>query len=393
MKKVLIAPNAFKGSLSAPDAAAAMARGIRAVFPEWELIELPLADGGDGTTECVIKATGGSFFKKKVTGTLGGVVEACWGLTGDHKTAVVEVAAASGLALFPYGLRNPMKATTYGTGELIREALQRGCQTVFLGLGGSATNDAGAGILQALGVRLLNACGEEIGRGACGLKELEEIDLGGIMPELKQVELVLGCDVDNPLFGPEGAAYVYAPQKGASPGQLPLLDDLLRRFAGVVKKNLGHTVDSLPGGGAAGGIGAGLAGVLGAKIVPGIEKIFELTGLNALLASNEIGLVVTGEGEINEQSLRGKLPVAVSRLARSHGIPVLLLAGSLKIEMAKAFAEGVSSMLSIVDGPISLAEAMSRSDELLRDAVRRAMLLIKIGRQDVDQGGNDNRCI
>jgi len=377
-KKIVIAPNSFKGSLDAPGVAAALARGVKAACPEWEVVSLPLADGGDGTTACIVSATGGSLFTKKVTGPLGEPVEGFWGLTGDGSTAVVEVAAASGMARLSRQDLDPMQATSYGTGELILAALESGCRSLFLGLGGSATSDAGAGILQALGVELLDRKGRQLKWGAASLKELSKISLEHISPRLRGVELLLGCDVENTLYGPEGAAYIYAPQKGALPEQLPLLDEGLRHFASVVKKELGVDIGALRGGGAAGGIGAGLAGVLGAKLVPGAEEIMEIVGLRALLESGEAGLVITGEGQINAQSLYGKVPVAVTRMAKRFGVPVLVLAGGVKLDLEAARREGITTMLSITDGPISLDEAMARTAELLESTARRAMELVRI---------------
>ncbi|HPU01285.1 MAG: glycerate kinase [Firmicutes bacterium] len=377
-KKIVVAPNAFKGSLDAPGVAAALARGVRAAGGGWEVVPLPLADGGDGTTACIVSATGGKMFKKTVTGPLGEPVEAFWGLAGDGSTAVVEVAAASGMARLPRKSLDPMRATSYGTGELILAALESGCRRLFLGLGGSATCDAGAGILQALGVELLDGAGRPLPRGGGSLKELATISHERLSPRLRGVELIVGYDVANTLYGPEGAAYVYAPQKGARPEQLPLLDEGLRHFADVVKKELGADIGTLRGGGAAGGIGAGLAGVLGAKLVPGAEEIMEIVGLRALLESGEVGLVITGEGEINAQTLYGKVPVAVSRMAKRFGVPVLVLAGGVKLDLEAARREGITTMLSITDGPMSLDEAMARTAELLESTARRVMELVRV---------------
>lgn len=271
-----------------------------------------------------------------------------------------------------------MRATSYGTGELILAALESGCRRLFLGLGGSATCDAGAGILQALGVELLDGAGRPLPRGGGSLKELATISHERLSPRLRGVELIVGYDVANTLYGPEGAAYVYAPQKGARPEQLPLLDEGLRHFADVVKKELGADIGTLRGGGAAGGIGAGLAGVLGAKLVPGAEEIMEIVGLRALLESGEVGLVITGEGEINAQTLYGKVPVAVSRMAKRFGVPVLVLAGGVKLDLEAARREGITTMLSITDGPMSLDEAMARTAELLESTARRVMELVRV---------------
>lgn len=377
-KKIVIAPNSFKGSLGAPEVAAAIAAGVQAVCPAGEIVLMPLADGGDGTAACIVSATGGRLFKKNVSGPLGRPVEGFWGLTGDGSTAVVEVASASGIAHLSRRDLDPMRATSYGTGELICAALESGCRRLFLGLGGSATSDAGAGILQALGVGLLDHRGRQIERGAASLRNLKELSLENLSPLLQGVELLLGYDVANSLYGPEGAAYIYAPQKGALPEQLPLLDRYLRHFAAVVENDLGIPVGELTGGGAAGGIGAGLAGVLGGKLVPGAEEIMEIVGLRALLESGEAGLVITGEGEINTQSLYGKVPVGVSRLAKRYSVPVLVLAGAVKLDLDAARREGITTMLSITDGPISLDESMTRTAELLESTARRAMALVKI---------------
>ncbi len=377
-RKIVIAPNAFKGSLEAPAVAAAIARGVAAACPERKVALMPLADGGDGTTGCIISATGGSLHRKIVTGPLGEPVEGAWGITGDGFTAVVEVASASGMARISRRELDPLRATSFGTGELIEAALEGGCRRLFLGLGGSAGSDAGAGILQALGVGLLDGKGRQLDHGAASLKDLARISLEHLSPRLRGVELILGHDVVNPLFGPEGAAYIYAPQKGATPEQVLLLDESLRHFAAVVEKDLGIQIGTLPGGGAAGGIGAGLAGVLGGRLVPGVEEIMELVGLRALLESGEAGLVITGEGEINAQSLYGKVPVGVSRLAQRHGVPVLVLAGSVKLDLEAARREGITTMFSITDGPQSLDEAMAHTAELLESTARRALELVRI---------------
>ena len=378
---IVVAPNAFKGALEAPAAAAAIARGVEAVFPKKEVRQLPLADGGDGTTACIVSATGGRFFRETVTGPLGDPVEGTWGLTGDGVTAVVEVAAASGMASISREKLDPLRATSYGTGELIAAALKSGCRRLFVGLGGSATNDAGAGILQALGAELLDGAGRPLPRGGAALVHLSRISADRLLPRLRQVELILGFDVENLLFGPSGAAYTYAAQKGASPEQLPLLDRGLRRFAAVVERDLGAAVGSMPGGGAAGGIGAGLAGVLGAKLIPGVEEVMALVGLPALFKSGRVALAITGEGEINEQTLYGKAPVGLSRLARRSGIPVLVLAGAIRLSLEAAQSEGITTMFAIADGPLTLDQSMARTAELLEKTARRAMELLRVSRR------------
>lgn len=376
--KIVIAPNSFKGSLGAPEVAAAIARGVKHACGGSETLQIPLADGGDGTTACIVSATAGRLFKKRVNGPLGAPIEGVWGITGDGSTAIVEVASASGMANLPRHNLDPMRAGSYGTGELICAALESGCRRLFIGLGGSATSDAGAGILQALGVGLLDSEGRQIAPGAASLRDLAKISLEHLSSRLSGVELILGYDVANTLYGPEGAAYIYAPQKGALPEQLPLLDHYLRRFAAIVERDLGVRIGALSGGGAAGGIGAGLAGVLGGKLVPGVEEIMEIAGLRTLLESGKAALVITGEGEINAQSLYGKVPLGVSRLAKRYSVPVLVLAGSVKLDPETARQEGIAAMLSITDGPISLEQSMARTAELLEISARQAMELIQI---------------
>lgn len=373
--RIIIAPNAFKGSLSSVKAAEAIARGVTAAIPNIELVQIPLADGGDGTTECIIRATQGQLFYKTVTGPMGDPVDGFWGLTGDGTTAVVEVAAASGLALVSRNRLDPMRATSYGSGELIREALRSNCKNLFIGLGGSATNDAGAGLLQALGVLLTDRNGRDIGQGAASLEKLHHINISLAEPRLREVEILVGCDVNNPLYGTEGAAYVFALQKGATPEQLPLLDNLLQRFSLVVKKDLGFDIEMLPGAGAAGGIGGAVAGILGATLVPGVNRIMELTGLLPLLEERRTLLIITGEGEINTQSLYGKVPVGVSKLANKFGVPVLVLAGSLRLQADLARQAGISAMLSITDTPMSITESMEHTADLLESTTYQALLL------------------
>ncbi|MGI6576047.1 MAG: glycerate kinase [bacterium] len=376
--RVLIAPDSFKGSLPAIEIGERIAGGVRSVFPQAETIIIPLADGGEGTVEALVSATGGQIMTQSVTGPLGEKVEAKWGLLGDGITAVLEMAAASGLPLVPEERRNPMVTTTYGTGELIRGGLDQGCRRFIIGIGGSATNDGGAGMAQALGVKLLDVKGEQISYGAAGLGHLKKIDIKGLDPRLKGAEVLVACDVNNPLTGPAGAAQVFGPQKGANPEMVGELDRLLERFAKVVERDLGRNVKDIPGAGAAGGLGAGLLAFLAARLVPGVDLILEVVGLEEILREG-VDLVITGEGEINRQTLYGKVPVGVARLAKKYNVAVIAIVGSIGQGAEDVYQEGIEAMMTIVNGPISLAEAMAKTGDLVAEATARVMRLVKVG--------------
>lgn len=375
--RILVAPDSFKESLTSAQAAAHIAAGIRRVFPTAHIIQLPLSDGGEGLAETLTTALGGKIMVQEVTAPMQNRVKAKFGFVGGH-TAIIEMAEASGLALVPAAERNPLTATTYGTGELIRTALDLGCTRLIIGIGGSATNDGGAGMAQALGVRLLDAQGQEIPPGAAGLLELNAIDLSGRDPRLSQVEIKVACDVSNPLCGVQGAARVYGPQKGAkTAAEIELLDQALVKMAEVIKHDLGHDICALPGAGAAGGLGAGLMALAGAKLQPGLELVFELLQFDDLLCSG-LDCIITGEGEINGQSLYGKVPVGVARRAKQHGIPVLAIVGSIGPDAGQVYAEGVTAIMSIAPGPISREASLAHAGELIGNAAERAMRLSKL---------------
>ena len=324
--KIVIAPDSFKESLSAPEVAAAIARGWRQVFPEAELLLRPMADGGEGTVDAVLAATGGERRECRVCGPLGEPVLAHWGWLGEG-TAVLEMASASGLHHVPRDRRDATVTTSLGTGELIRAALDAGATRIILGLGGSATNDGGAGLLQALGVRFLDAREVELPPGGAALARLARIDVGGLDPRLLQARLEIAADVDNPLCGPRGASRVFGPQKGADPQQVEQLDAALEHYARLVAATLGEDHSRHPGVGAAGGLGFAARAFLHAGFRPGIELVAELSGLADAVEGAD--LVITGEGRLDSQSLHGKTPVGVARTARAAGVPVLALAGSL----------------------------------------------------------------
>lgn len=377
MKRIIIAPDSFKESLDASQVAKAIAVGVKKALPNVETVEVPLADGGEGLATTLVAATGGKLLEAVVTGPLGEPVTARWGLLGDGRTAVVEMAQASGLPLVPKEKRNPLFTTTYGTGELIREALASGCQRLIVGIGGSATNDGGAGMAQALGVKLLDEDGHDIPWGAVGLERLHRIDMQEIFPRVKEVEILVACDVDNPLCGPRGASAVYGPQKGATPEMIPRLDAALARLADIIARDLGIEVRNLSGAGAAGGLGAGLVAFLGATLRRGIELVMETVNLERILAGGA-DLVITGEGEINRQTAYGKVPAGVAKVAGKYGIPVVALVGSIGEGAETVYEHGIKAYMSIVPRPVPLSYCLENAATLLTDAAERLIRLLTV---------------
>ncbi|MEH3024100.1 MAG: glycerate kinase [Pseudomonas oryzihabitans] len=366
--KIVIAPDSFKESLSAAGVARALARGLRQALPDAELIECPLGDGGEGTLDAVLAATSGEGRRARVTGPLGEPVTARWGWLTEQRTAFVEMASASGLELVSRARRDVLAATSRGTGELLRAALDAGAERLVLAIGGSATNDGGAGLLQALGVRLLDAQGRDLGPGGAALVDLASIDLAGLHPRLAEVEVIIAADVDNPLCGPQGASQVFGPQKGASPEQVRQLDAALAHFATITAATLTRDVRERPGAGAAGGVGFAALAFLQATFRPGIEVVAELVGLEAALSGADLAL--TGEGRLDGQTLRGKTPAGVLRLARRHEVPVVAVAGSLGEGYEALYERGLAAAFSLVPGPLSLDEALARAETLLERTAR-----------------------
>jgi glycerate kinase len=376
--KIVIASDSFKGSAGTEDVGRRMEKGIRKVYPDAEITVVPIADGGEGTVEAVVRGTGGRFRAVEVTGPLGERLEAVYGLLGDGK-AVMEMASASGLPLVPEEKRNPLKTTTFGTGELIRDALEQGCREILIGIGGSATTDAGIGMAQALGYSFLNGRGDELGFGGGGLSELRRIEKDGVDPRLDGCRVTVACDVDNPLFGERGAAYVYGPQKGADPDMVKVLDANLRHFADVARESLGRDLSRIPGAGAAGGLGAGLMFFCGAELKSGIDAVLDMISFESFL--DGVDLVVTGEGRIDGQTAYGKVPVGISRRAKKHGIPVLAVVGDIGEGASAVYAQGIDGIMSTVNRAMSLKEAMGNSLDLLEDAAERVMRIINIGKR------------
>src|SRR3989440_5819137 len=376
--RIVVAPNAFKGSLSALEAATAIGEGIRNAVPDADLVLVPIADGGDGTVDALVAATQGDRRTLRVRGPLGDPVDAEYGLLDGGSTAVIEMARAAGLALVPKDKRDPRITTTYGVGELLQHAYDAGARHFVVGIGGSATNDGGAGMAQALGYHLLDERGLELPPGGLALKRLARIHLGGVHANWKQAEVEVACDVTNPLTGPRGASAVYGPQKGATPEMVAELDAALHHFAEIIRRDLGVDVEPLPGAGAAGGLGAGLVAFLGARLGPGAEVVMEALRLDERLAGAQ--LVITGEGRLDSQTARfGKGPAAVARHARQVGIPVVAIGGSIANEAElRLLFDGLEAT---VLEHCSLDEAIAQARPLLVAASTRVMRLLLAGRR------------
>jgi glycerate kinase len=369
--RILIAPQEFKGSLTALEAAEAMAAGARQVAPAAEIETLPMADGGPGTVDAVVAATDGQIRSTTVRGPLGRPVDARWGLV-EGGTAVIEMAAAAGLSLLAEGERDVRAAWTYGVGELLSAALDAGCRRLVVGLGGSATNDGGAGMARALGAYFLDADGAELPPGGAALARLQRIDISGLDARLGEAEVVAAADVRNPLCGPEGASLVYGPQKGADAATARELDDALRRYGEIVQRDAGVPVLDLPGAGAAGGLGAGLVAFCGARIEPGVEVVAEVVGLRERLRGCD--LVLTGEGRLDGQTGYGKTVAGVARMAKAEGISVVAVAGALGEGWGEVLRLGVDGVETIVPSLAGPEEAMaSASGGLLATAAARAL--------------------
>ncbi|MDD4362797.1 MAG: glycerate kinase [Atribacterota bacterium] len=319
--KVVIAPDSFKGSLTAIEIADALEKGVKKSLPDSQVEKVPMADGGEGTVQCLVNNTNGKIIEKEVTGPLGTKVKAMFGILGDGKTAALEMASASGLPLVPIEKKNPLITTTYGTGELIKAALDYGCRKMIIGIGGSATNDGGAGMVQALGVRLLNEDGKEIEFGGAQLAEIAKIDISGLDPRIQETEILVASDVQNPLCGDTGASRIYGPQKGATEEMILVLDKALAHFADIIKRDLNKDIKDLPGAGAAGGLGAGLIAFLDAELKPGIDIVIETVKMQEMVSDAD--LVITGEGEISASTIYGKTPIGVAKVAKKYNLPVI----------------------------------------------------------------------
>lgn len=375
--RILIAPQSLKGSLTAAEAGQAIAHGVRLVYQEAEIEIVPVADGGEGTVQALVDATGGKIIQQEVTGPLGEPVPAFFGLLGDGRTAAIEMAACAGLPLVPPGQRNPRLTTTYGVGELILAALDHGSRHFIIGIGGSATNDGGAGMAQALGAALLTNAGTEIARGGAALATLAQISTSNMDPRLQACTIEVACDVTNPLCGPTGASAVYGPQKGATPEMVAELDKALAHYAQIIEQDLGLAVRDIPGAGAAGGLGAGLMAFLHATLRPGAQIVFEAVHLEERVRTAD--LVITAEGQIDVQTAYGKSVGAVAAIAKRYGLPVLAFAGSLGDHYQDIYKLGVDAVVALPSSPMTLEYAMENAARLTSDAAERACKLLQVG--------------
>ena len=372
--KVVIAPDSYKGCLSALEVAKAMERGVLSVFPSAEVRKIPIADGGEGTVAALVTATNGQLRQTEVTDPLGNKIIAHWGVLGDGRTAVIEMAAASGLPLVPKEKRDPRVTTTYGTGELSKAALAEGLAKIIIGIGGSATNDGGTGMARALGVRFLDAAGQEVAAGGGSLAEICQIDTTGLDPRLKNTEIVVACDVDNPLCGTRGASAVFGPQKGATPEMVQQLDAGLAKYASCARQATGRDVAEKAGAGAAGGLGAGLMFFTPAQLKPGVEIVLDAVGFSDIV--RDADFVITGEGRTDFQTAFGKAPVGVAKVAKTHGAPVFCISGGLGEGADDVLAQGIDAVMSICDRPLSLEECMAAGAQLIEPAAARLSRIV-----------------
>lgn len=355
--KVLVAIDSFKGSLSSQECSRAIAEGIKIADQQAEVLTIPLADGGEGTVEALVQATQGRIIQKTVIGPLGQPVLASYGVLGEKGEVVIEVASVCGLPLIPTKKKNPLVATTYGIGELILGEIENGCRNFIIGLGGSATNDAGIGMLQALGYSFLDEEGCEVGYGGGELKRIQSINASGVTSLLKECTFKIACDVNNPLFGLNGAAYVFGPQKGATEQVVKELDEGLKHFAQIAASELKRDIHNIPGAGAAGGLGAAFEGFLNGQLLSGIELLMDTIRIEEKMAG--IDFVITGEGRLDRQTAMGKTPVGIAQCAGKYAIPVIALAGEVTKEAETLHDFGITSFFSIVNGAMTIEEAMN----------------------------------
>ncbi|MEH6906700.1 MULTISPECIES: glycerate kinase [Neobacillus] len=374
--KFVLAPDSFKESMTAKKAALAMEKGIKAVFPHSECVIVPMADGGEGTVDSLVSMTNGEIIKTEVIGPLGEKVIAEYGLLGEGQTAVIEMASASGLELIKPKERNPLLTTTYGTGQLIKHALDKGVRRFLIGIGGSATNDGGAGMLQALGVSFKDQDGNELPFGGGTLHRLHSIDMSGLDERIKTVQMDVACDVTNPLIGDNGASAIFGPQKGATPEMVRILDQNLAHFADVIKKLLGEDIAHLDGAGAAGGLGAGLLAFLNAQLKKGIDLVIEYTGLEEQVKGADY--VFTGEGSIDGQTLFGKTPYGVAAIAEKYSVPVIAFAGRIGNGVESLYDNGFTAIIGILKGVTTLEEALECGEENLAFAAENVCRVLKI---------------
>lgn len=375
MKKIVIAVDSFKGTMSSVEVCNLIEKGIHQILPTVSTVKVPIADGGEGTVDAFLAAAGGQKITVRVKDPLFREIDAYYGLLADQTTAIIEMATASGLPLVE-DKKNPRQTTTYGTGQLILDALNRGCRKLIIGIGGSATNDGGIGMAAALGVKFLDADGQAVPLNGQGLEKLCHIDLAGKDPRIDQCEISVACDVDNPLYGEKGAAYVFGPQKGADPAMVKYLDQNLQNYAAVLQRALGIDVQTIPGSGAAGGLGAGLLAFTPARLKSGIDIILDHVGFNEIIAAAD--LIITGEGKIDGQSLRGKVPIGIAARAKQIGIPVVAMVGDIGEDTEAVYEKGIQAILSINRVAVPFEKAKLRSKEDLLETAKTLARILQL---------------
>lgn len=374
--KILIAPDKFKHCLTARQVAGNLSRGINRVLPDAEIVIVPMADGGEGTVQAMVDATKGSFIKTSVNNPLMQPVEAVYGITGSGDTAVIEMSAASGLALLKEEERNPWKTTTFGTGELIKHALDNHCRKIIIGIGGSATNDAGAGMAEALGYKFTDKNGQPIPKGGGGLLQVQNIDTSAVDNRIFHTEMLVACDVNNPLTGENGASMVYARQKGADEDLVQELEKNLIHFSNIIRQQLNSDVTEIPGAGAAGGLGAGMMAFCKAQLKPGFQVIAETINLEKQIKNAD--LVITGEGKLDIQTQYGKTPFGVAQIARQHQKKVIAIGGTLSGDAGDLYNHGFDLLLPIIERPVKLEEAFENAPEFLQNTGERIGRMLKM---------------
>jgi len=374
--KIVIAPDSFKESLTALEVANAIETGFKRIFPNAEYVKLPMADGGEGTVQSLVDATQGRLIVAEVTAPLGNQVKSFFGLSGDGKTAIIEMAAASGLHLVPMDKRNPCQTTSFGTGELIKQALDLGVQHIILGIGGSATNDGGAGMLQALGLRLLDKNGQSIGFGGTALSNLAEIQLADLDPRLQHVQIEVACDVNNPLCGERGASAIFGPQKGATPEMVKELDAALAHFAEIADRDCGKQIKEQSGAGAAGGMGGGLLLLPNVQLKAGVQIV--LDNLKFAEQVKDADLVITGEGRMDAQSILGKTPIGVARTAKQFNRPVIAIAGCLREDYEVVYEHGIDAVFPIIRNLGDLPTILKQGEQNLISTAQNVARLLSL---------------
>ena len=375
--KIVLAPDSYKNSLTAKQVAQSMKKGFAKVYPDAEFVNVPMADGGEGTVQSLVDARNGQMVTETVVNPLGNKPQAQYGLIDDGQVAVIEMAQASGIQFINQFTQNPYVTTTFGTGELIKSAIQKGAKTIIIGIGGSATNDGGAGMAQALGAHLLDDKGEELQYGGAMLKKLDHIDISEMLPELKDVKVVIASDVTNPLTGENGASHVFGPQKGANPEMVDFLDEALSHYADVLKRDLGKDLEQTPGAGAAGGLGAGLLAFTNSQMRSGVDIVVDYTGLKDIVQDADV--VITGEGQIDFQTKFGKTPIGVAKATKAvnPNATVIAIAGSVGEKISELYPLGIDAIFTCVPGVEDLSKAIADTDKNLQQVSENIARLIK----------------